>query len=99
MEILFGDYDLDQLEIDPDYSAGWPQPIVKAYRKRMQMIRAAPDERDFYKWKSLRFEKLEGKRKHQHSMRLNDRYRLVLELLKDNPRGTIARIVGIEDYH
>jgi len=99
MEVIFDDDDLDQLETNPKFTGGRPAAIVKAYRKRMQTIRAAPDERDFYKLKSLRFEKLGGGRKHQHSMRLNDQYRLILELLKDNPQGTIIKVVGIEDYH
>lgn len=99
MEVLFDDDRLDRLEIDPEYAAGWSQPVVRAYRRRMQIIRAAPDERDFYNWKSLRFEKLKGKRKHQHSMRLNDQYRLIAELMKDNPQGTVVKIIGIEDYH
>jgi len=96
---MFGGDDLDTLEVDPKFSGGWSSSIVKAYRKRMQIIRSAIDERDFYKLKSLRFEKLGGKRKHQHSMRLNDQYRLILELLKGNPQGTIIKVVGIEDYH
>jgi proteic killer suppression protein len=99
MDVAFDDDDLDRLETDPKFTAGRTPPVVKAYRKRMQMIRAAPDERDFYKFKSLRFEKLGGKRRYQHSMRLNDQYRLILELLKDNPQGTVIKVVGIEDYH
>jgi proteic killer suppression protein len=100
MDVIFGDDDLDRLEVDPEFTGGSPLSVVSAYHNRMQMIRAAPDERDFYKLKSLRFEKLKGKRKHQHSMRLNDQYRLILELLKkDNPRGTVIKVVGIEDYH
>jgi len=99
MEVTFDDEELDRLETDPKFTGGRPLSVIKAYRKRMQIIRAAPDERDFYKLRSLHFEKLEGKRKRQHSMRLNDQYRLILELLKDNPQGTIIRIVGIEDYH
>jgi len=99
MEVIFSDDELDRLEIDPRFTGSRPPPIVKAYRKRMQQIRAASDERDFYNLKSLRFEKLEGKRKHQHSMRLNDRYRLILELTKGNPQSSIIKIIGIEDYH
>jgi len=100
MEVVFDNDELDQLETDPKFTGGRPPPIVKAYRKRMQIIRAASDERDFYKLNSLRFEKLRGKRKHQYSMRLNDQYRLILELLGENPlQGTFVKIVGIEDYH
>jgi proteic killer suppression protein len=102
MEVVFADDDFYWLETDPESTGNLEQPIVKAFRKRMQQIRAAPDERDFYKLKSLRFEKLEGKRKHQHSMRLNDQYRLIVELIKKNPSAQsskVIKIVGIEDYH
>lgn len=100
MEVIFADDDLDRLEIELDFTMkNMPQGIVKAYRKRMQFIRAAPDEREFYKLKSLRFEKLEGKRKYQHSMRLNDQYRLVVELVERNPQKKVVKIIGIEDYH
>jgi toxin HigB-1 len=100
MEILFGNDELDRLEVEAGYiSKNLPQGITNSYLKRIQLIRAAVDERDFYQWKSLRFEKLEGKRKHQYSMRLNDQYRLILELLEGNPKGKVVKVVGIEDYH
>ena len=98
MEVEFGDEKLDLLEIDPNFTSGYSQGVVKSYRKRMQLIRASPDERDFYKLKSLRFEKLEGKRKHQHSMRINDQYRLIVELLQHS-KDKVIKIISIEDYH
>jgi proteic killer suppression protein len=64
----------------------------------MQVIRAAPDERDFYALKGLRFEKLEGARSHQRSMRLTIRWRLILEPHSEAP-NKVVRIIGIEDYH
>ncbi len=65
---------------------------------RMQIIRAAPDERDFYAHKSWHFERLQGQRQHQHSLRLNDKYRLILEL-EGSGREKRVRIMAIEDYH
>jgi toxin HigB-1 len=100
MEVIFADEELDRLESEPGFiPKNIPQGIISSYRKRMQLIRSAPDERDFYNLKSLHFERLSGKRKHQHSMRLNDQYRLILELLEGNPRGKVVKVVGIEDYH
>ena len=99
MDVTFDDDELDQLETDEKHTGGRPPSIVKAFRKRMQFIRSVPDERDFYRLRSLRFEKLEGKRQHQHSVRLNDQYRLIIELKKDNPKGTVIKIISIEDYH
>jgi proteic killer suppression protein len=96
MQVEFEDDRLDRLESDPSYTMGLADSLVKAYRKRLQLIRSAPDERDFYALKSLHYEKLEGKRQHQRSMRLNERVRLVLEVEGADRR---VRIVSIEDYH
>ena len=104
MEVRFADNSLQELETDPKATGGFPPEVVKAFRKRMQVIRAAPDERDFYQLKSLHYEKLKGKRSHQHSMRLNDQYRLVLEYEEKSSKEEksptkVAVIVSIEDYH
>lgn len=99
MEVIFGNDDLDRLEVEGSFTAGLSQSLVKAYRNRINDIRQAVDERDFYALKSLRFEKLEGKRKHQHSIRLNNQYRLIIEFVENNPKGKAIRIVEITDYH
>ncbi len=98
MEVEFDDDDLDQLDTAPSFTAGWLPAIVRAFRMRMQIIRAAPDERDFYAHKSWHFERLQGQRQHQHSLRLNDKYRLILEL-EGSGREKRVRIMAIEDYH
>jgi proteic killer suppression protein len=98
MEIEFADGQLERVEADPTYSAGLSQALVKLFRKRMQQMRAAVDERDLRALKSLHFEKLSGARRHQHSMRLNDQYRLIVEL-QGEASPKIIRIIGIEDYH
>ena len=45
MEVEFDDDDLDRLETDPQFTAGHAQEDVRAYRKRMQQIRAARELR------------------------------------------------------
>lgn len=85
-------------ESDARFEGGYSSAIVRVFRMRMQLIRAAEDERAFYALKSLRFEKLQGKRADQHSMRLNDQWRLIIEL-ENSETGKIVCIVGIEDYH
>jgi len=102
VDVIFANDDWDRLELDATWTARLSQALVKAFRKRMQQIRAAPDEREFYKLRSLRFEKLGGNRQHQHSMRLNDQYRLVLEVLKENSedkKSKTIKVISIEDYH
>lgn len=98
MNVRFADPDLDRLETDPSFTMGWQVAIVKAYRKRLQGIRAAADLRDFYANKSWHFEQLKGKRRGEYSMRLNDQYRLILELVGQGSAQQV-RILAIEDYH
>jgi len=98
MDVQFDDERLDRLETDPDFTAGFDGAIVSLFRKRMQLIRNAPDERDFYALKSLHFEKLKGDRKHQYSMRLNKQWRLILEF-RGSGSGKKVAVIAIEDYH
>lgn len=97
MEVEFEDSDLDQLETDPQFTAGFAPAIVKGFRKAMQHIRAAVDERDLYASKGFHFEKLKG-RALERSMRLNKQYRLILEI-DDGKEVRRAVIKWIEDYH
>jgi toxin HigB-1 len=98
MDVKFKDQSLDRLETDATYGAGFSDGIVKAYRKAMQHIRAASDERMFYTRRSFRFEKLLGDREGQHSLRLNDQWRLIVEMQGDAHDKTI-HIIEIVDYH
>ena len=98
MEVRFNDASLDRLETDPKYTGGFDQAIVRSFRLRMQTIRAAADERTFYELKSLHFEKLKGDRSHQHSVRLNKQWRLILEF-DESGSAKVVCIVSIEDYH
>jgi proteic killer suppression protein len=99
MEVRFDDDDdLDRLETDPDFTGGRAPAVVRGFRKVMQFIRAAADERDFYAMKSLRFEKLQGARDHQRSMRLNDQWRLIVEF-EGKGENKVVVVKGIEDYH
>jgi toxin HigB-1 len=98
MNPIFKNDNLSKLEIDATFDGGFEPGIVKAFRKRMQQIWAADDERDFYGLRSLNFEKLKGNRKHQYSMRLNDKWRLIIEF-EGSGRGKKVVVIGIEDYH
>ncbi len=98
MEVEFADPDLDRLETDAKFNARFSWEIVRAFRKLMQVIRNAPDERVFYGMKSLHFEKLKGDRDHQRSMRLNDQWRLIIELRPSNPKNVVV-LIAIENYH
>ena len=97
MNVRFEDEHLHQMETDPQFDGGYEQGVAKKFRMVMNVIRQAPDERDFYQLKSLHFEKLRGSRSEQRSMRLNQQWRLIVRIEDGSPKTIV--IVGIEDYH
>ncbi len=98
MEVEFADKKLEKIEIAKSSIEGFSLDVIKAFQKRMQFIRAADDERDFYAMKSLHFEKLKGNRVGEFSMRLNDQWRLILKIKANKPKNKVL-VCGIEDYH
>ena len=98
MDVEYEDESLERLETDPSYDGGHGRPVVKAFRKTIQLIKAARDERAFYALRSLRFEKLKGKLAGVHSMRLNDQWRLLMRF-EEKVNGKIVVIISIADYH
>jgi proteic killer suppression protein len=98
MDIEFSDDDLARLESDAAFNGGHGVPVVRGYRKVIRFVRSATDERDFRAMRSLNYEKLQGDRDHQHSLRINDQWRLIVEIKKSEPKNVIL-IIGIEDYH
>jgi proteic killer suppression protein len=93
VDVEFGDEDLERLERDPDFTAGFSRDVVRSFRKAMGAIRAAVDARDLYNG-GLRTEKLKGARSDEHSIRLNKQWRLIAEI-----DGSKIYVKGIEDYH
>ncbi len=98
MEMEFADAKLTRLYTEKGFTAGLSLALVKGFRKTTQAISAAVDERDLYARPALRFERLAGKRQHEHSLRLNDQYRLIVELTGAAP-NKIVLVKKIEDYH
>jgi proteic killer suppression protein len=98
MKVRHADKDLERLEWDSTFTGGFAKEIVRAFRKVMNFIRNAKDERDLRSMRSLNFEKLKGDRSHQYSLRLNKQWRLIVEIEEGEGGNTIV-VVAIEDYH
>jgi len=98
MQYRHADKKLQRIDEDADYAGRYGPAIVRAFRMRMHLIRSAANETDFYALKSFHFEKLKGTRKHQYSMRLNQQFRLILEI-EPHPDGNEIVVIDIEDYH
>ena len=97
MEVRFEDDDLDRLEIDARFDGKLPQGVVRSYRKAMQFIRAAGDQRDLRTKPGWHLEKYRAK-PGQFSLRLNDQYRLIVEFGATSASRVVV-IVAITDYH
>ncbi|WP_026421420.1 type II toxin-antitoxin system RelE/ParE family toxin [Actinokineospora inagensis] len=98
MRVQYSDEKLRRLAEDATYAPKrWGRDVVRAYRKTIQRILAAKDERDLYALRGLRLEQLLGDRAGQHSMRLNDQFRLIVTFKTEG--GRIAVIIEVVDYH
>jgi proteic killer suppression protein len=98
MKIEFRDSRLALIRTDRAGETKLPFPVIKSCRNKLIVIESAPDERTLRNWKSLHYEKLEGTRKGQRSIRINDQYRLVF-LLNDSQSPPVITILAVEDYH
>ena len=94
----FQDEELRRLAADASFApAKWDRDVIRAYRKKIQLIDAAEDERDLRATRSLHLEQLHGDREGTSSIRLNDKMRLILSFKTDDER--VAVIHEVVDYH
>lgn len=99
MRILFEDDELRRMAEDASYTPKrWGSNIVKAYRKKIQILAHAVDERDLRALRSLHLEQLKGDRAGTFSIRLNKQFRLILKFATDSD-GRVVIIIEMVDYH
>lgn len=98
MKVRHADRKTELIETDKAHKTGLPVSVIASARRRLQFLKQAVDERDLRAMKGLRFEKLSGARKGQCSIRINNQWRIVLQIDSTcNPQEIV--ILGIEDYH
>ena len=98
MEVRFDNPAVARLETSGGGQGAWPTGVVKAFRRRMQFIRAMPDERDLRAIKANHYEKMQGDRAGQHSVRLNDQFRLFFRFEDFDGRKVLV-VIEIADPH
>jgi toxin HigB-1 len=99
MDVIFAYPGLALIETDEAGKTKLPVAVIKSARRKLTVLRAAPDDRSLRNWKSLHYEKLKGDREGLRSLRLNDQFRMVFVLDEGaKPQATVT-IIGIEDYH
>lgn len=98
MRVEFADDRLLLLFTHEAHKLGLPFAVIKSARNRLLQMEEADDERTLRNLKSLNFKKLNGKREGQRSIRVNDQYRIVFELV-DGERPPVIRVLEIDDTH
>jgi toxin HigB-1 len=98
LEFRFKTKKLEALYTSRKGAHKYPDGVICGFFTVMALITAAVNLRDLSAIRSRNFERLQGDREGQYSMRLNDQYRLILELEEDE-QGKYLLIVEIVDYH
>ena len=98
MRFEFKDKDLLLLYTEDKNSHHYSKSVVEGFFEAMAIISNAQNESDIRAFKQLHFEKLKGNRDGQHSIKLNQQFRLILQIMKDD-QGKILWIIEIVDYH
>ena len=99
MRLEFEDDDLRRLYEEPDFNLPrLGKDLTKAFRKKITFLLSAKSELDLRNYRALHYEKLKGDREGQHSIRLNQQWRLILTVERDDQGGLLI-VVGIVDYH
>lgn len=98
MRVEYEDEELRRLAEDPAYvPKQWGPDVVTAYRKKIQLLDAATDERDLRAIRSLHLEQLSGDRKGQSSIRLNIKFRLILTFVTRGDR--VAVVLELNNHY
>ncbi|WP_336986188.1 type II toxin-antitoxin system RelE/ParE family toxin [Altererythrobacter aquiaggeris] len=98
MEIEFADPGLELIETNEAGATRLPVAVIKSTRRKLTVLRSAPDDRTMRNWKSLHHEKLKGDREGQRSICINKQYRMVFTLDSET-EPQIITVLAIEDYH
>jgi proteic killer suppression protein len=98
MKVEIRDRRLPLIRTDEAHKTGLPFAVIKSAREKLVVLEAAPNELTLRNWKSLHYEKLDGDRKGQRSIRLNKQFRMVFELDESCEPPTLI-IVEVGDYH
>lgn len=100
MEVRHVDPDLEDAERNPDYRGGLDHVRVRGLRKVLNIVRSVPNETELRKYAGLRFKKLERDRSHQHSLRINDQWRVIVEIEKRRgSNNNVCAVISVTDYH
>lgn len=90
--------DIDEQGFSSRYARRFGPDVVKGFFKVIDRIASATGESDLVVFQGMRYKPLHGDRAHQHSLRINDQWRVIVERQQAQD-GTWLLVVNIEDYH
>lgn len=98
MDFRFANRDLQRLYTDNTGAEKFPAETVKLFRRRVRHIEAAKDVRDLRRPASVHYEKLAGRYSGKSSLRLNDKWRLILSE-EQGPTGKRVVIHELSNHY
>lgn len=101
LKFIFNDNKLEKLYTNDSgpYKKKYSEAIINKFFDVLGILDAVPNEQYLYRFKGLHYEDLKGPRKGTKSMRLNDQWRIVVQLAEENDDDPYFIVLGIEDYH
>ena len=90
MDFRFSDARLEKLFTKGQHARDYPVGVVDSFLRRVRTIDAAKDERDLRVPASVHFERLKGKYAGSRSMRLKDRWRMILRIVTEQDRRMVV---------
>ena len=107
MEVKFISAELEGLYrgVEDKWTRKYGQAVVKAFVKKVEILAICRNTVELAtQWKSLHFEPLTKEKRYKgfHSVRVNDKYRIILKIIKEKGGKETIEIVVIHDltdYH
>ncbi len=96
MKIIFTDNELKNIYIN-QYSKYYNKEIINSYIKKIDQLKSMIDINDLYSFKSLNFEKLINYKKWNYSIRINNKWRLIFNIL--NKEIIIIEITELSNHY
>ena len=98
MKISFSNKDLRDLFYAEKPPKGISANVLRGFQKKVNFIKNAKDLQDIRNWKSLHFEKLTGDRQGQYSIAIDDSWRIILRIEKDE-NGNLIFILELTNHY
>jgi proteic killer suppression protein len=93
--------DLYYLNQTNDKSHRFQPEVVSKYKKRVDTLRKEPHLKALLQYRSLHFKELEGGKKGQYSIRVDDKYRIIFIVSTEEtqPITTICEILKLSNHY